>query len=402
MNIDIEFFSEDALENIATCLDYNMDKIIFMGYSEPMNTARVRNLSGLIKNVIGINEIDFVEVEKQDLAYMVACLEDIISRERALGNTCYIDLTGGDNLIFVAAGIVAVRLGVSMHQIDISDGTLYEYTLDKKLDSIYDIRKDKLLLSLSDYMKFRGTCINQRMHKNFKSQFDNKEFTTDIYKIWEVCRKFGKHWNVYGKYFRSNTDTAIDTMCTIPFFQNDDIDMVHKLLKELKNAGALTKLYRYKKFFKFKYKNEYIKDCLCDSGSILELYTYLSAMETDFFDECSIGIHLDWDGSTDGWLPDVTNEIDVLLIKNNIPTFISCKNGRLDKNALYELDTVSKKFGGKYAKRVIISSQNHDDTIDERGREMGIILVNSEIFDWTKEEFQQFLISLYTSFDMYL
>lgn len=395
MNVDIEFFSEDAIENIATCLDYSIDKVIFIGYHEPMNTARTRNFAGLIKNIIGIDHIEFVEVISHDLDDIVEKLEDIVTREKKDKNKCYFDLTGGDNLILVAAGIVATKHGITMHQLDMYTGELREYSLKRNLDSITDIKKDKLCLTLSQYMKFRGTCINTRMHKVFKSHFNNKEFVRDIKNLWQICKQYGKHWNIYGKFFRNNADTPIETIVTSPYSYTDKVSEVFKLLTELKEIGIISKLSKDNHCFRFKYKNQDMKDCLCDSGSILELYSFLVASECNYFDSCDIGVHLDWDGIINGWLPDVTNEVDVLLIKDNIPTFISCKNGRVDKDALYELDTIANKFGGKYSKRVILSPQSNDEILNERAREMGIIIVDDEIFDWNEDEFKQFFISLY-------
>ncbi len=395
MNVDIEFFSDDAIENIATSLDYNIDKIIFIGYHEPMDTARRRNFAGHIKNIIGIDYVEFVEVQQHDLDDIVEKIEYIVTKEKKNDNKCYFDLTGGDDLILVAAGIVASKLGITMHQLDIYTGELREYSLKRNLDSITDIKKDKVRLTLSQYMKFRGTCINTRMHKVFKSHFNNKEFVRDIKNLWQICKQYGKHWNIYGKFFRNNADTPIETIVTSPYSYTDKVSEVFKLLTELKEIGIISKLSKDNHCFRFKYKNQDMKDCLCDSGSILELYSFLVASECNYFDSCDIGVHLDWDGIINGWLPDVTNEVDVLLIKDNIPTFISCKNGRVDKDALYELDTIANKFGGKYSKRVILSPQSNDETLNERAREMGIIIVDDEIFDWNEDEFKQFFISLY-------
>lgn len=395
MNVDIEFFSDDALENIVTCLNYHIDKVIFVGYKEPMDSARCRNFAGLIKNVLNIKYVDFIYVEPHDLSDAMDKLEETVLEERRKGNTCYFDLTGGDNLILVAAGIIAQRHKVTMHQIDIATDELHEFAVSNKLESIADIKHETYKLSLSNYMKFRGTCINSRMHKDFKTHINNEEFVNDVKNLWNLCKRVGKKWNVYGKYFRSNTHLPNDALIESKYCNGDDIPAVYEFLKKLAKSGAITDLHRTDYAFFFRYKNKDIKDCLCDSGSILELYTYIAAMECNFFDSCEVGIHLDWDGTMDGWLPDVINEIDVLLIKNNIPTFISCKNGRLDRTALYELDTVTKKFGGKYAKKLIISSQNHDDTLEERAREMNIRLISNEIFDWTMDDLKEYLMDMY-------
>ncbi len=396
MNVNIEFFSDDALENIATSLSYNIDKLVFVGYADQMATARKRNLSGLLKNVLNIHNVEYIEVEENNLNDITYKLSSVVEKEQAAGNSCYFNLTGGDDLILVAAGIVAAQTNVPMHQLDLYDGSLSEYVIEEGCSRLSSILRDEpIILSLPNYMKFRGTCINYRMKKSFKTQLDDSQFVADIKNLWQICKKYGKQWNVYGKFFRNNADTPIDQLVYSPFGPTDNTSRVHGLLKELEQVGAISRLRRDEGCFRFKYKSQDIKDCLCDSGSILELYTYLTAMECDFFDSCDIGVHLDWDGIINGWLPDVVNEVDVLLMKDNIPTFISCKNGRVDKDALYELDTVTRKFGGKYALKVIISPQSNDETLSERAREMGIDLIDDEIFDWTEDEFKYYLKSLY-------
>ena len=56
--------------------------------------------------------------------------------------------------------------------------------------------------------------------------------------------------------------------------------------------------------------------------------------------------------------------------------FNSCKSGKMDANktlhALYELDAVARRFGGKYAKKVLVSAQDLADVYLERADEMGI------------------------------
>ena len=41
-------------------------------------------------------------------------------------------------------------------------------------------------------------------------------------------------------------------------------------------------------------------------------------------------------------------------------------------HALYELDTVAKRFGGKYAKKVLVSANEIGPVYKERAAEMGI------------------------------
>ena len=89
-----------------------------------------------------------------------------------------------------------------------------------------------------------------------------------------------------------------------------------------------------------------------------------------------MGVHIDWDGVIRGDGEDVLNEVDVLVIRENIPIFISCKSGRMKAqealHALYELETVTKRFGGKYARKVVATTRKLGTVSEERASEMGI------------------------------
>ena len=99
--------------------------------------------------------------------------------------------------------------------------------------------------------------------------------------------------------------------------------------------------------------------------------------EKEHSDDCRIGTHLDWDGvihKESG--NDLMNEIDVLSLNDNVMTFISCKSGKMNYtqilHALYELDTVAKRFGGKYCRKVLVSAKPLSKVYMERAGEMKI------------------------------
>mgnify|MGYP003296712953 CR=1 FL=1 len=66
----------------------------------------------------------------------------------------------------------------------------------------------------------------------------------------------------------------------------------------------------------------------------------------------------------------------VNILKGNVPTFMSCKSGKMDSkqvlHALYELDTIAKRFGGIYAKKVLVTTRSFSDVYMERAAEMEI------------------------------
>jgi hypothetical protein len=149
------------------------------------------------------------------------------------------------------------------------------------------------------------------------------------------------------------------------------------ILDEMSQAGIIVNYRHFGGNIDFDYKNKLIKSSIWDSGSTLELQTYKRCLAEQ--DDVMVGAHLDWDGvihTTIG--EDVLNEIDVLAVKDGVPTFISCKAGRLNAekklHALYELETVAYRFGGKYAKKELVTVFPIEGNYAIRAKEMGIKL----------------------------
>ena len=147
----------------------------------------------------------------------------------------------------------------------------------------------------------------------------------------------------------------------------------HKFMHACSHLGFVKLYAAGRNGYKFRYKNSSIKQLFWDSGSILEMYTFLMETRRDGITDCRVGVHIDWDGvvHNDG-SRDVLNEIDVMSIEKNRPTFISCKIGSVDQMALYELETVANRFGGKYARKVLATAQPLSPAHMQRAVEMGI------------------------------
>jgi hypothetical protein len=76
-------------------------------------------------------------------------------------------------------------------------------------------------------------------------------------------------------------------------------------------------------------------------------------------------------------------------MKNVCPIFISCKSGKAGGLALHELETVSRKFGGKYARKALVLARPCDDTAStnyfrQRARDMHIWIID-DVFRMSDE-----------------
>ena len=70
------------------------------------------------------------------------------------------------------------------------------------------------------------------------------------------------------------------------------------------------------------------------------------------------------------------NEFYVLVISGRIPYFISCKNTQVKNEFLYEILTITRHFGGRYAVPALATTALCTDTIRTRAQEMGILLID--------------------------
>ena len=86
-------------------------------------------------------------------------------------------------------------------------------------------------------------------------------------------------------------------------------------------------------------------------GVWLELHVYVAAASSGVFDDVKLGTMIDWDiydGTRMGG-----NEIDVVLMDDSLPVFISCKLREADTAALNELLIAKKRLGGWFSKGLI-------------------------------------------------
>ena len=96
---------------------------------------------------------------------------------------------------------------------------------------------------------------------------------------------------------------------------------------------------------------------------------------------------------------ETTNEIDVLLMKGLVPIFISCKNGMVDQDELYKLNTVAEEFGGPYAKKVLVCTYfGNDESLAhdyfmQRAKDMNIRVIPS-VHEMPEEKLVNILGSL--------
>ena len=387
MVVVFEFLSREPIENVITAMNFQVDRLVFFGNHEDIISQKEKT-ENFLRKYCAVESIVFLPLSGSNLQSVLQTMRKEIDLELSKNAKIFFDITGGESLMLVAFGMLSREYETPMHMYDIYKGKLLELNAREEHTGISSIAtKRPVPMTLDKLIEMHGGVINYKLQKDIKDVPD-EESREDILKIWKVMKLHSEHWNPFSEFLRENMNPDEEgrvyrkesTVLRALADSSNKLKSAHKfyqIMEDLARAGAILDLKHSEGKYQFRFKNKAIKGYLWDGGSILELYSYLQ--EKEHSDECRVGVHLDWDGVLEGPSGiDVLNEIDVLSLQGYIPSFISCKSGKLSPqqclHALYELDTVANRFGGKYAKKRLVVTSEINEVYQERALEMGIEL----------------------------
>lgn len=385
----VEFFINSPLENMISCLSMRPDKVIFVGDGRKMR--RFVNVYENVARRLGINSVFEIKVApKNNITALTEALYEIVETEK----DCCFDLTGGEDLALVAMGIVYQAYNgvknIQMQRFNIKTGRVIDCDDDKETPSVYSSVK----LTVSEYMELFGAKVTDYVC------YDPKR-DQELNRLWSVCRTKPVAWNRLINLLGETATTDFDknnknrvyidkTQCLKRFGNSYKIEEIRSFVNILEKEGLVRSVVETTESISFVYGSATVKKCLTKAGDILELSVLSAAgrmVDFDgqrFFDDVASGVVVDWDGirgrgnATDGSV----NEIDVVLMKGVTPIFISCKNGNVDEGELYKLATVADRFGGEYAKKLLVLTNfkkkgNSREYFLQRARDMDIRVVQN-------------------------
>ena len=379
------------IENVVAGLRLLPERMVFVGFKETMTNKRKDDIEAFLK-MRGIKiELLYEIVGRYNFDMIVDRLNFLTDKYP----DCCFDLTGGKELVLTAMGLVASEKNIPMVQFDIKKGAFIPV---RSSDGLTDCMNSELTVEESVILN-GGSLV----HNTTPWDMDD-EFRADILATWGICRNNCRHWNRQANVFGSFEEFGwggiyVDADLAFMRSKGADTYMNIDIIRDLEAEGLIQAFHLKQDRVTFRYKNEQIRRCLTKAGNILELYAYMTAYKINsqnagYFSDIEIGAIVDWDGKFHGYYEeevDTTNEIDVFLMRGMVPVFVSCKNGTVHKEALYELDTVARKIGGKYAKKILLttyvsSDPDSRDYILTRGKDMDIEIVE-DIHRMSEEEF---------------
>ncbi len=382
----IEFIDSPPVVNAASMLALSPDRVVLIGSRESALLALKERLFSLASAKMSKNElaklpkIIIKQTQPNDIKGIATIIEGFLSQDH-----CVCDMLGGDEAALVALGMAASRYPVSLHTADIKRGSLH--ALLNANDALKKASCPRL--TADEAIALYGGKITARTELSSLSA----ENVADIMRLWRICSKDTAAWNKNLTKIRhtlSEIGSAPGEL-NVLYEKPDKFKTPLKyFLKELSKARLIENLRFDGKELSFRFKDSLIRKCLTKDGLILEIYTSLigknirNSQGEPMFCDIQSGVVIDWDGKTAreihdkvGGVPyDTVNEIDALFMQGLVPVFISCKNGQVDTDELYKLNTVAWRFGGKYAGKILVSTYaNIPKAMHARAKDMGITLL---------------------------
>ena len=395
----VEFFEKDALENLCSCLTVAPDKIILIGDNRKVMQSHADRYERLLRARREVVDFEIISVDKNNIYSILHVLEKIVTEE----DECAFDLTGGEDIYLVAMGIVFERhkdKKPQMHRFNIRNNTVFDCDLDGTniaSQPAPEIGIEELIYA------YGGEVVYEDEYEHGTHEWTwSDEFYNQILQMWEICRKDVRLWNLQVgmleliEVFNNDPEGNLTTMVPVAYLedylksQGRDFFANRRILRDLVSAGLITLYEQTDDTITVSYCDFQVKRCLTKAGQILELAVCTAAKKatepdgSNTYHDVMTGVTIDWDGviCVDESAYDTANEIDVIMVRGMVPVFVSCKNGNVDSGELYKLNTVAERFGGKYAKKVLIATALDPEDIAaqylcQRAEDMKINIITS-------------------------
>ncbi len=375
----IEFFDREAVENICTSFVARADRVIFVGPEKNLMQKSIPRYEKIFADREISVKLEYVAVQRDDLDDRVKKISAIIDRRTGEDEEFVFDLTGGDDLCLVAMGIVYERykdLGIQMHRINLRNNKIADCDGDGNVIS----EDDTPQLSIVDCVRaYGGDVVFESPDMEGTPVWDmTEDFENDIRSMWKIFRQiFGGvsigSWNKQIKVLEAleacgtqdglTTSVSIDRLKRELDKENEEYAFIKSVVRKIGEQG-LAKIAEEDGRLVATYKNGQVKRCLTKAGQALEMIVYLFVREatekdgTPVYNDVMNGVYIDWDGDIhgSGEFVETENEIDVMMMHGAVPVFVSCKNGRVEMEELYKLESVASRFGGRYARKILVAT----------------------------------------------
>ena len=359
----VELFDHHTIEkNVYQTFICDCDEVLFLSLKKITEEERLSLKHFLLDQVSHVKQVHFRQISLDKIT-------DDLNLFLTNYDSVTLDVFGGDSILAIFLYQYGLEKQLPIVAIDIEQGKQFKWKMGK-------VEKEELVipdLTIEQLMALRGG----KLIKSKQPKYSPKQMIT-IKKLANYAILNPEQWYQITQFF---------ALAKIVDFHAETVKVLESNGKRYSYPESMIPLLTEANLIHIdEESSEHISytfssseaQLLCRTkGHILELYLYLLAIESEYFDECMIGAEIDWNGIFPE-VDNVQNEIDVVLRKGQSIIFISCKMTDLSVEAINELEVYANHFAGETCLKLIVCSGKINPVYNHRCQEYGVLVIKQD------------------------
>ncbi|MBQ8217889.1 MAG: DUF1887 family protein [Oscillospiraceae bacterium] len=366
----IELYDERPLENVLSTEMFRPERTVYICSAEVGEREKRALRDYFAHRGVDFNP-EYVKADKYSSKDVYNCLKNVVDRYP----DCALDVSGGtDNALF-AAGQLSAACQIPVFTYSRRQNRFYSISgadFADKLDCTLKYTVEDFFMMTGGSM--RTGRVDNAVLDSYMSYFDG---------FFRLYLKYRRDWGGIVNYMQRVSQVPKEQPIPLEVCGDYTVKGEHgrriaaneNALSELEKLGFIEKLeIKRGQSVSFRFMDHQVRTWLRDVGSVLELYVYKLCVDAGVFDDVRTSAVVDWESNVRR--DSVTNEIDVMAVRDVTPMFISCKTCEVNTEALNELAILRDRFGGQGAKAAIVTTKTSAVVTRNRATELGIEVID--------------------------
>lgn len=359
----VELFDHHTIEkNVYQTFICDCDEVLFLSLKKIAEDERLALKHFLLDQVSHVKQVHFRQISLDKIT-------DDLNLFLTNYDSVTLDVFGGDSILAIFLYQYGLEKQLPIIAIDIEQGKQFKWKMGK-------VEKEELVipdLTIEQLMALRGG----KLIKSKQPKYSPKQMIT-IKKLANYAILNPEQWYQITQFFAlaKTIDFHAETVKVLES-NGKRYSYPESMIPLLTEANLIHIDEESSEHISYTFSSSEAQLLCRTKGHILELYLYLLAIESEYFDECMIGAEIDWNGIFPE-VDNVQNEIDVVLRKGQSIIFISCKMTDLSVEAINELEVYANHFAGETCLKLIVCSGKINPVYNHRCQEYGVLVIKQD------------------------
>lgn len=359
----VELFDHHTIEkNVYQTFICDCDEVLFLSLKKITEEERLSLKHFLLNQVSHVKQVHFRQISLDKIT-------DDLNLFLTNYDSVTLDVFGGDSILAIFLYQYGLEKQLPIIAIDIEQGKQFKWKMGK-------VEKEELVipnLTIEQLMALRGG----KLIKSKQPKYSPKQIIT-IKKLANYAILNPEQWYQITQFFAlaKTIDFHAETVKVLES-NGKRYSYPESMIPLLTEANLIHIDAESSEHISYTFSSSEAQLLCRTKGHILELYLYLLAIESEYFDECMIGAEIDWNGIFPE-VDNVQNEIDVVLRKGQSIIFISCKMTDLSVEAINELEVYANHFAGETCLKLIVCSGKINPVYNHRCQEYGVLVIKQD------------------------